>query len=117
MMTTDWIALGYAPQGEVTLFNNKEWVEKYQDKVLLAWFNQLKRTFIGFSDRIYIKQDFPKNDYFIVVTFDNEVQFEQAKEIADNIPYCWDDQAKEELGKVYFKETREIYCRNTKSNN
>lgn len=116
-MTTDWIVLGAAPQGEVTLFDNKEWVEKHRDKVLLAWFNQLRRTFPCFPDRICIKQDFPENNYFIVVTFDDEIQFEYAKDIADDLPYCWDDKAKEELGEAYFKETREIYCKNTNSKN
>ena len=107
-MTIDWIALGKSPQSEPVCFNNEKWAEKYKDRVLLAWFNQIRRTFPCFPDRIVIKQS--GDEYFVVVTFENEIQFEYAKDLADELPFSWDDKAKEELGATYFKETREIYC-------
>ena len=118
-MTTDWIALGSAPISEPTCYNNEDWTEKYSREVLSAWLNQLRRTFPDYKSRLLIKS-VPGakeiSEYFVVITFENCIQFEEAKEVADDIPYCWDDKAKEELGALYFKETREIICNKTTIN-
>ena len=107
-MSEDWISLGNHPLSEPTCFENKEWANKYSGKVLTAWLNQLRRTFPCLPARIVIKQS--QEEFFVVVTFTDERQFEYAKDIADELPYCWDDKAKEELGSLYFKETKELYC-------
>lgn len=113
-MTVDWIVLGSCPLSEPTCYNNDDWAKEYSRKVLLAWLRQLRRTFPEYLDRITVRSisdNIETSEYFVVIDFDNMVEFESAKYVADNLPYCWDEEAKKELGKGYFEETIKIYCK------
>lgn len=103
----EWISLGNSPISEPTGFDNKEWAERYSNRVLQVWLNQLRRTFPFNSFEIKQLKD---DSYVVVVLFENKEQLEQAKEVADELPYCWDSYSQKELGTTYFKETRELLC-------
>ena len=110
----DCIYLGTGPISEPACYNNKDWIEKYARPVLLAWLRQLRRTFPDYKHRLVIKGitgAMEISEYHVAIVFENNIQFEEAKEIADNLPYSWDDIAKKELGNKYFKETKEMYCK------
>lgn len=111
-MTIDYIVLGKLPISE-QYPEDKKFQEKYKNKIILAYLNQLKRCFPCFPNRFSLRET--ELGYLACIDFENEQQFEYAKNVADDLPYCWDLYAQEELGKEYFKELREVICSTSKS--
>lgn len=110
-MTIDYIVLGKSPSSE-PYPENEKFREKYKNQVAVAYLNQLKRCFPCFPDRFALQEiEKDSGNYHVVIEFMNEQQFEYAKNVADDLPYCWDPFAQEELGKEYFKELREVICK------
>lgn len=110
-MATDYIILGKLPMSE-QYPEDKKFREKYANKILVAYINQLKRCFPCFPDRFSLREiEENSNNYNVAIDFTNEQEFEYAKNIADDLPYCWDEQAQQDLGKSYFKDLKEIICK------
>lgn len=110
-MTIDYIVLGKLPISE-QYPEDKKFREKYKNKVVVAYLNQLKRCFPCFPDRFALQEiEKDSGNYHVAIDFIDEQQFEYAKNVADELPYCWDEEAQKELGKDYFKELKEIICK------
>lgn len=109
-MQIDYIVLGKAPLSE-QYPEDKKFREKYTHKVTLAYLSQLKREFPCFPDRFSLREiKDNSNDYSVAIDFTNEQEFEYAKNVADELPYCWDEKAQQELGKQYFKDLKDTLC-------
>ena len=110
-MTNSYIAIGCMPISEPSFFENEDWNKKYDKKVLTTYVDQLKRMFPLQAHDITIIDD-EVIGFTAVVLFEegNENSFERAKNIAEELPYCWDDKSKEALGKQYFTDTLKLQC-------
>lgn len=112
MKRFDFVELGPVPAGEECV---QAGISNYEAKARVetqAWLNQLRRTFPG-KDFVIKTFHHELGNYFEVVTpyeIDNEEEESIAYEIQDRAPQNWDDEAKSELGKDYFKEKFEAKC-------
>lgn len=84
--------------------------EKFARKEVVAYFNQIKREFPYCKYPIAIfntSEDDKKPDWKVGIIYGEDGL---PSEILDELPYCWDDEAKKFLGKEYFEQIMRIKC-------
>lgn len=77
-----------------------------------AWLNQLRRTFPFTKFELQDIGEKDKPFWTAIVPYDdsNEQDMIRAFNVVEEVPYCWDDKAREELGKEYFDYIRRLIC-------
>ena len=114
-MSRNYIVLGTAPLSEPVFFDNEEWTKEWGKSVLVTYAGQLKREFPTQAHNITIIKDDHYKSFVVVIQFidEKEDSWEIAKNIADQVPYCWDEISQKNLGKQYFRELKQILCNHT----
>ena len=92
----------------IPIGDNEEFV-KFGRKEIQAWQDQLKRTFPAWSSNFHIMRLEKDNDWSVFLEYKEEQQ-EEAFNVVEDLPYDWDEQAREKLGTEYFKYIKELRC-------